>query len=234
MLKCWDSICTLKACGGLGFRRLYDFNKALISKLALSIASNKDIIWVQMLKCKYLRGKSFLFDDLSFNSASWAWNDIKNTRDLILKGASFYVTNSSDILIWKDYWIPTIPSFKPHISHLNPNPLGLNLIKDLIDNDSPSWNSHLLNISFAPDVVSEILKIQISHLASPKTLFGNPSKPGKFSSKSAYIVDQSNRFSFSTPPSGFNWNNLWNFKLHNRPNSSFGAFLTTSFPPNLD
>lgn len=140
------------------------------------------------------------------------------------------MTNSSDILIWKDHWIPTIPSFKPPISHLNPNPLCLNLIKDLIDNDSSSWNSHLLNISFSPDVVSEILKIQISRLASPKTLFGNPSKPGKFSSKSAYIVDQSNRFSFSTPPSGFNWNNLWNFKLHNRHKLLFWRILNNIFP----
>lgn len=55
-----------------------------------------------MLKAKYLRGKSFLHDDLTFYDSSCLWSDIKNTRDLILKGASFHVNSFSDIMIWKD------------------------------------------------------------------------------------------------------------------------------------
>lgn len=35
MLKCWDSLCLPKAAGGLGFRRMFDHNRALVSKLCL-------------------------------------------------------------------------------------------------------------------------------------------------------------------------------------------------------
>lgn len=67
MLKCWDSICTPKSCWGLGFRRLQDFNKALFSKLAWLIASDKDLLWIQLLKS----------NDLSVSNSSWICNNLK-------------------------------------------------------------------------------------------------------------------------------------------------------------
>lgn len=76
MLKCWDSICSPKSCGGIGFRRMHDFNKALISKLAWSVVTDKDVLWVKLFKAKYLRGKFFLSDDISFYDSSWLWKDI--------------------------------------------------------------------------------------------------------------------------------------------------------------
>lgn len=92
MLKCWDSICSPKACGGLGFRRMKDYNIALFPKLAWSIATNKDTLWVQLLKAKYLRWKSFLHDDITHFNASWIWSDVIKCRFLILKGV-VYSTN---------------------------------------------------------------------------------------------------------------------------------------------
>lgn len=48
MPKCWDSICLPKSVGGLGFKRMFDVNKALIAKLAWSIASSNDKLWVHL------------------------------------------------------------------------------------------------------------------------------------------------------------------------------------------
>lgn len=54
-----DSICAPKACGGIGFRRMKDLNIALFSKLLWNIAANRNSLWIQFLKAKYLRGKFF-------------------------------------------------------------------------------------------------------------------------------------------------------------------------------
>ncbi|XP_012850814.1 PREDICTED: uncharacterized protein LOC105970524 [Erythranthe guttata] len=46
MLKTWDSICSPKSSGGLGFRRMFDLNKALFSKITWNVAANSDKLWV--------------------------------------------------------------------------------------------------------------------------------------------------------------------------------------------
>lgn len=82
MLKCWDSLCLPKAAGGLGFRRMFDHNRALISKLAWNLASSKKTIWTSLLKAKYLRNYSFLLAPLTHYSSSWIWKYILKTRDI--------------------------------------------------------------------------------------------------------------------------------------------------------
>lgn len=79
-------------------------------------------------------------------------------------------------------------------------------------------------------MVNEISKIQISHLACPKTLFWRPSKTRQFSSKSAYHVDRNLRFKQNSHPMPFNWKSLWNSKLHNRHKLFLWRIANDIFP----
>ncbi|KAL3622530.1 hypothetical protein CASFOL_033941 [Castilleja foliolosa] len=216
MLKCWDSICKPKAFGGLGFRKLDDINTAMLSKLAWSIACNSDSLWVDILNAKYMRGKRFLTDNLECNNSSWLWKDITSCRDLICKGAFFKVDINSTISIWNEPWIPSLPGFIPDKSFILPNACNLNLLRDLMDSGSSSWKLETLKNIFQPDLVNEILKIQISPVNRLKTLLWSPSKSGKFSTRSAYLLSQSARFPPLINNDDFNWKNLWSCKLHNR------------------
>lgn len=49
MLKCWDSIFLPKSSGGLGFRRMYDTNRALLSKLAWNLSTPSNNIWITLI-----------------------------------------------------------------------------------------------------------------------------------------------------------------------------------------
>lgn len=98
-----------------------------------------------------------------------------------------------DILMWKDPWVPTLDKFILNFDHPNPNSHSLNLVADLIDSRTSSWNLDVLNETLSHDNVNEIIKIQISALVKPKTLLWSPSMSGKFFSKNAYHVFQSNR-----------------------------------------
>ncbi|KAL3625781.1 hypothetical protein CASFOL_030310 [Castilleja foliolosa] len=135
MLKSWDALCSPKAVGGMGFRRMEDLNIALVSKLAWMVCSNKDTLWVKLLYSKYMRGKSFLSDNLNSPGCSWTWKDIVSCKNLIKKGALYPINLNSNVLIWSEPWIPTIPDFTP------------------LDT---------LNALFPLNIVQEILKIQIS------------------------------------------------------------------------
>lgn len=49
----WNKICVPKACGGIGFRKLEDINKAMVCKLGWTLATEEDRLWVKALKAKY-------------------------------------------------------------------------------------------------------------------------------------------------------------------------------------
>ncbi|XP_030923019.1 uncharacterized protein LOC115949894 [Quercus lobata] len=51
--KAWDKLCQPIKNGGLGFRKVKDFNTALLSKLAWMIASKRDSLCMQILRSKY-------------------------------------------------------------------------------------------------------------------------------------------------------------------------------------
>lgn len=157
------------------------------------IAINKDVFWVQILKAKYLRGKYFLHDDISHFNSSWFWSDVIKSKNLVLKGDLYSMNVHVDILMWKDPWVPTLDKFILNFDHPNPNSHSLNLVADLIDSRTSSWNLDVLNETLSHDNVNEIIKIQISALVKPKTLLWSPSMSGKFFSKNAYHVFQSNR-----------------------------------------
>jgi hypothetical protein len=59
-LKSWNSICSPKALGGLGLRKMEEVNLALISKLGWKLLTQADSLWVCQLKGKYISYGSFL------------------------------------------------------------------------------------------------------------------------------------------------------------------------------
>ncbi|KAL0285634.1 UNVERIFIED_CONTAM: hypothetical protein Sangu_2770100 [Sesamum angustifolium] len=112
-LKCWDDICAPKNLGGLGFRKMWEFNKALVSKLAWQMCFPQDKLWSQILGAKYLHFNSFLELPGRAVGASWIWQGIMECREIIKEGACYHVFANSEIKIWQDPWIPTVQNFLP-------------------------------------------------------------------------------------------------------------------------
>lgn len=75
-----------KSYGGLGFRRMWDQNKALIAKLDWVILSSEDRLWVEIMKAKY----SLMITSchvVKKYDASWVWQGISKSICLIWKEA---------------------------------------------------------------------------------------------------------------------------------------------------
>lgn len=45
--------CSPKDQGGLGFRKMHDFNKAMVMKLGWGLINSPRALWVRVLKSKY-------------------------------------------------------------------------------------------------------------------------------------------------------------------------------------
>ncbi|GKB28056.1 hypothetical protein Tco_0867457, partial [Tanacetum coccineum] len=68
--------------GGLGIRRLDDFNKALITTQVWKLLVRKESLWVKGIHVYKLRGRSF-WDILYCGNMTWGWRNVLKLRPLI-------------------------------------------------------------------------------------------------------------------------------------------------------
>lgn len=164
-LKCLDDICKPKEFGGLGLRKIWNFNKVLIAKLVWQLCHHEEKLWSKIIFAKYLRGKNLIHDSLQVTNPSWIWRDVIKCRDIVLKGACYKISAFSDVKVWEDPWIPTIENFIPSKPfHVSQNSLDHTLLVwHLMKECHSRWNIESHNYFFPTDVVKEIKKIHIPH-----------------------------------------------------------------------
>ncbi|KAG5556171.1 hypothetical protein RHGRI_006709 [Rhododendron griersonianum] len=85
-----------KGKGGLGFRDLEAFNRALIAKQGWKLISGEPSLFKRIFKGKYFPNTTFFNANVS-NQASWAWKSICWARELLNKGWRWQVRSGKDI-----------------------------------------------------------------------------------------------------------------------------------------
>nr|POE94088.1 putative mitochondrial protein [Quercus suber] len=156
--KAWDSICKPKSSSGLNFRRAHDLNKALVSKLGWTIALSADKPWANLLRSKYLRGRSLLNASAKTNSSP-LWHGIIKPIPLLKLGHCHLISSGNSINIWNDPWIPSLQGFIPPYP---PSPSDIQLVAELIILGTRLWNRDLLHALFDQQTASSIQQIHLS------------------------------------------------------------------------
>ena len=75
----WDKMCTPKKDGGLGFRDLKAFNKALLAKQGWCLQTNTHYLPHHVFKARYFLDHDFLHAELG-RKPSYAWKSIMSTQ----------------------------------------------------------------------------------------------------------------------------------------------------------
>lgn len=227
-LKAWESFCAPKLNGGLGFRKLKDVNDAFNTKLAWQLCISSEKLWVAVMSTKYLKGLEYLDCTQQQKRGSWIWNCILDSRDLIRKGACFWIVPHSKVRIKKDPWLPALSNFM--IPHGCSIPENLYYVRDLMTHTGRSWNTDLLYRIFTREVARSIEAIQILDSPERDVLFWIPSKSGDFSTRSAYRINQREQFTSNSHISSENWKRLWLSTLHNRHKLLLWRLLSQILP----
>ncbi|KAF3959485.1 hypothetical protein CMV_015706 [Castanea mollissima] len=178
-LKNWSTVTSPKFIGGLGIKRAYAKNLALLANRAWALRNNLTDIWDKTLTFKYPPNHS------ASKNVSTTWADILKADHICTLGTGWRLGNGSSANFWVDNWSGRGPLRSMIHGLLNRNEELLKVC-ELWDH---SGNWCLDRISFhLPTIIKDIICATPkphTHLHDDSTDWF-PSPNGEFSTKSAY------------------------------------------------
>ncbi|GJV01911.1 hypothetical protein Tco_1335480 [Tanacetum coccineum] len=99
----WNVVCLPMDEGGLGIRRLDDFNKALMTTQVWKLLVRKESLWVEWIHVYKLRGRSF-WDIPYRGNMTWGWRNVLKLRPLIREFIWKKLGNGLTTSVWFDRW----------------------------------------------------------------------------------------------------------------------------------
>ncbi|KAL5551246.1 hypothetical protein UlMin_001422 [Ulmus minor] len=160
--------------GGLGFRDLEGFNKALLAKQGWRLIRSPDSLVGKVLKACYYPNCSFLDAKLG-SSPSFSWRSIWWGREIIELGSCWRVGSGDSISVTKDRWIPNQNAFKL----LDPPPLPRDFWVSELRTPSGSWDSIFIRNLFGAEVTHDIPSIPVASLDHEDVLIWHHARDGE-------------------------------------------------------
>nr|XP_027100420.1 uncharacterized protein LOC113719410 [Coffea arabica] len=177
----WSKLAEVKGNGGMGFRDLEFFNKALLAKQLWRIISSPNLLVSKVLRSKYLKDLKSL-DKHPPISASWSWKNIHSAWSLLEDGLWKRIGDGTQVNIWKDRWILESETGRP----ATPSPANCHLqtVSQLIRNGR--WNGEILQNVFNNVDRERIISMPLSMFKRPDRFFWKFAKSGIYIVKSGY------------------------------------------------
>jgi ribonuclease HI len=183
----WSKMGMSKTLGGMGFRDLTCFNKALLAKQVWRMWSTPNSLIARIMKYKYFPECSILEASIR-DKPSFAWRSIQSACELLKEGLVWRIGNGKKAKVWQDKWVPKSSTGKvfsaPRILDQNAT------VCELFDASGRSWNQFLLDQLFSVEEGRNIRTIPISLSNQEDRLIWRGTAKGVFSVKSAYHLQK--------------------------------------------
>lgn len=195
----------------MGFKTLRDFNLAMLAKQVWRFHTKPHSLISRCFKAKYFPQSDILQASLGYNP-SYVWRSIHNSIWVILKGSYWKIGNGESAKVWGDNWVPLHNGFKILTKEMEP--FSIRHVKDLINMDSSSWDTEILNNLFLPIDKDHIEQIPIINTTNIDEYMWMHEPTGVYTVKSGYkdIKEWQGQQSSSTASSSCDtqvWKKLW-------------------------
>lgn len=214
--KAWNNLSSSKGEGGMGFRDLELFNRALLAKTAWRMLQEPNAMWVKIMKGIYFPNEGLLSAKRG-SKASWGWSSILEGRELLKEDLFWKVGNGDSIRVFKDKWIPTGEEFRLKERQLEGEVENM-MVKELITEGS--WEFHGVGEHLNEEDKEQIRKIKLPGQQTADKPIWRRSRDGVYSVKLGYKaawekerVKKGSGASGSYRPSKGLWQGLWNIRI---------------------
>lgn len=99
----WETVCLSKECGGLGLRRLADWNNVFALKLIWMLFSAAGSLWVSWVRLNLIGHRNFWVLNSS-SSGSWMWRKLCKLRPLARPFLICDIGSGETASFWQDNW----------------------------------------------------------------------------------------------------------------------------------
>ncbi|XP_073305819.1 uncharacterized protein [Primulina huaijiensis] len=179
----WRSMCKPKQYGGMGFRSLLDFNRALLAKQVWRIICDPASLMAKILKARYFRHGDILTAQLG-SKPSYIWRSILWSRGLIPKGVRWRVGNGLRIKAYPGKWIASLASGKSSMEGSNESLM----VSELILPDR-TWNVDKVRSLFPSFEADSILDLPLHNHNTDDIRYWKWGRDGQYSVKSGYLLE---------------------------------------------
>jgi hypothetical protein len=186
----WNKMCKSKVAGGLGFRDIRMFNKALLAKQGWRFMQHQNSLLSRVYKAKYFPHCSFLEAKVR-HRPSYAWRSLISARDVLTMGLRWHIGNGSTVRIKEDPWLPFSTISQPSLAlqELCPN----ERVSTLINAEGREWKVESVRALFSEWETNVICSIPLPPRAKNDRLFWKATKSGLFTVRSAYHIQVRHR-----------------------------------------
>ncbi|XP_057770939.1 uncharacterized protein LOC130990727 [Salvia miltiorrhiza] len=181
----WERLCRPKDKGGMEFRNLKNFNKALLAKQIWRMINNPSSLIARVFKARYFSNRTIMQAKVPSNS-SFIWRSLAWSRSVVDAGCIWKVGNGMNISVMNDIWVKDLHGAR--IKGRDEDSLNGMMVADFI-NDENDWKVEMLEKHLQPNEIEGVLRTPILEHGEDDRISWKFDHHGRFSVKSAYLLD---------------------------------------------
>ena len=179
----WDSMCKPKSVGGIGFKKIHDFNIAMLGKQCWKLMTDPHSLVARILKARYYPRSSFTDASVGFYP-SYTWRSLMAAKNVVVNGSRIQIGDGQQVQLSKDPWLPDVHN--GFITSELDESLATATVDCLMVPGQRSWDYDLITDVFNSRDAGLILQVPLSVRQNADRWYWLADPKGQFTVRSYY------------------------------------------------